>query len=97
MADGSAFDLNKKYKVAVNSYRGNGGGNHLTAGSKIRSELLKDRILNSTEKDLRFYLMKWIEEKGTVTPQKNDNWKILPENWFEKGKEKDYPLLFGIN
>ncbi len=97
MTDGSAFDLNKKYKVAVNSYRGNGGGNHLTAGSKIRSELLKDRILNSTEKDLRFYLMKWIEEKGTVTPQKNDNWKILPENWFKKGKEKDYPLLFGTD
>ena len=97
MADGSPFDLNKKYKVAVNSYRGNGGGNHLTAGSKIRAELLKDRIINSTEKDLRFYLMKWIEEKGTITPKKNDNWKVLPENWFKKGKEKDYPLLFGTN
>jgi len=97
MADGSPFDLNKKYKVAVNSYRGNGGGNHLTAGSKIRAELLKDRIINSTEKDLRFYLMKWIEEKGTITPKKNDNWKVLPENWFKKGKEKDFPLLFGTN
>jgi len=95
MADGSPFDLNKTYKVAVNSYRGNGGGNHLTIGAKIRPELLKDRIVNSTEKDLRYYLMKWIEDKGTVTPKLANNWHVIPELWWEKGKEKDYPLLYG--
>jgi 2',3'-cyclic-nucleotide 2'-phosphodiesterase/3'-nucleotidase len=95
MSDGSSFDLNKKYKVAINSYRGNGGGNHLTTGSKIRPELLKDRIINSTDKDLRFYIMKWIEEKGTVTPTTTNNWKVLPEPWWEKGKTKDFWLLYG--
>ncbi len=94
MSDGSPFDLNKTYKVAINSYRGNGGGNHLTAGAKIRSELLKDRIINSTDKDLRFYMMKWIEEKGAVTPTATLNWKVLPEAWWEKGKAKDFRLLF---
>ncbi len=95
MADGSPFDLNKTYKVAINSYRGNGGGNHLTTGSKIRPELLKDRIINSTDKDLRFYIMKWMEEKGTVTPTTTNNWKVLHEAWWEKGKTKDFRLLFG--
>jgi 2',3'-cyclic-nucleotide 2'-phosphodiesterase/3'-nucleotidase len=95
MADGSPFDLNKTYKVAVNSYRGNGGGNHLTTGAKIRPELLKDRIVNSTDKDLRFYLMKWIEDKGTITPKLANNWHVIPELWWKKGKEKDFPLLYG--
>ena len=31
MADGTPFDENKWYKVVMNSYRGNGGGELLTA------------------------------------------------------------------
>ena len=56
MADGAPFDLNKVYKVALNSYRGNGGGELLTKGAGIPQEQLKDRIIFSTDKDLRFYL-----------------------------------------
>jgi len=55
MADGAPFDLNKVYKVALNSYRGNGGGELLTKGAGIPQEQLKDRIIFSTDKDLRFY------------------------------------------
>ena len=95
LADGTPFDLNKKYTVALNSYRGNGGGNHLVAGSKIRQELLQDRIINTTEKDLRFHMMEWLEEKGEITPVANNNWKILPESWVETARPKDYVLLFG--
>ncbi len=95
MPDGSPFDVNATYKVAVNSYRGNGGGGHLTAGAKIRSELLSERIIESTEKDLRFYLMKWIAEKGNLNPQVNFNWQILPENWYPDARKRDRELLFG--
>lgn len=94
MSDGSKFDLNKTYKVAVNSYRGNGGGGHLTEGAKMNKNELPSRIINSTEKDLRFFLMKWIEKEGTVTPKAFGNWKVIPEDWWEKGKEKDYKLLY---
>ena len=45
MADGSPFLMNKVYKVALNSYRGNGGGELLTKGSGIPQEKLKDRII----------------------------------------------------
>jgi 2',3'-cyclic-nucleotide 2'-phosphodiesterase / 3'-nucleotidase len=94
ISNGKSFDLNSKYKVAVNSYRGNGGGGHLTRGAKIPQEELSSRIINSTEKDLRFYLMKWIEEKKTVTPALFNNWSIIPGNYWQAGKEKDYQILF---
>lgn len=95
LGDGSPFDLNRTYAVAVNSYRGNGGGGHLIAGAKIRQELLADRILKNTNNDFRYYLMDWIKENGTIEPTVNYNWKILPENWIEKARYQDRELLFG--
>lgn len=95
MSNGQPFDLNKKYKVAVNSYRGNGGGGHLVAGAGIPKEEINNRIITSTEKDLRYYMMRWIEKNKTVTPKASGNWKVIPEDWWQKGKEKDYKLLFG--
>ncbi len=93
-SNGNPFDLNTKYKVAVNSYRGNGGGGHLTRGAKIPQDELSSRIINSTEKDLRFYLMKWIEKEKIVTPVLLNNWKVVPEDFWQAGKQKDYNILF---
>jgi len=94
LLNGNKFDLTKTYKVAINSYRGNGGGNHLTTGSGIEKEKLTERILQSTEKDLRFYMMKWIEKQDTIYPKKNDNWKFIPEKLVKKAKENDFKTLF---
>lgn len=93
-SDGRPFEINKKYKVAVNSYRGNGGGRHLTEGAKIPFDELSKRVINSTEKDLRFFVMRWIENQKTVTPKLLNNWKVIPENFWQAGKQKDYKLLF---
>ena len=93
-SNGNTFDLKTKYKAAVNSYRGNGGGGHLTRGAKIPADDLSKRIINSTEKDLRFYLMKWIEKEKAVTPKLIGNWKVIPENYWTAGKEKDFKILF---
>lgn len=68
MADGTPFSMDKMYKVALNSYRGNGGGELLTKGSGIPQDELKGRILFSTDKDLRYYLMQYIEKKGVIEP-----------------------------
>lgn len=94
MADGSDFDLNKIYKVALNSYRGNGGGELLTKGAGIALEELPNRIIFSTDKDLRFYLMKYIEEIGTVEPKVLDQWKFIPEKWVKRAAKKDMNILF---
>jgi 2',3'-cyclic-nucleotide 2'-phosphodiesterase/3'-nucleotidase len=93
-SNGKPFYLSAKYKVAINSYRGNGGGGHLTRGAKIPQADLSKRVLTSTEKDLRYYLMKWIEKEKTITPKLIGNWKVIPEDWWAAGKERDYKLLF---
>ncbi len=95
MADGSSFALAREYKVAINSYRGNGGGGHLTSGAGISKDSLASRIVFSTDKDLRYFLMTWIEEQRIVTPRKLSNWQVIPEDWWEKGTARDYDLLYG--
>ncbi|RUT78312.1 bifunctional metallophosphatase/5'-nucleotidase [Ancylomarina longa] len=95
MSNGKAFDETKMYRVALNSYRGNGGGNHLTEGAGLSKAELTSRLVNSTTKDLRYYLMKWIEKKGTVAIKCNHNWKVVPEKWWQQAKAKEYKLLYG--
>lgn len=95
MADGTPFCMDKMYKVALNSYRGNGGGELLTKGSGIPQEELKDRILSSTDKDLRFYLMQYIEKKGIIEPKALGQWKFIPEEWVGPAAKRDYEYLFG--
>lgn len=94
MADGTPFSLTKTYKVAVNSYRGNGGGELLTKGAGISHDELSKRVIHSTSKDLRYYLMKQIEELGTVTPKKLNSWKFIPEEWTAPAAQRDSILLF---
>lgn len=95
MADGTPFSLDKMYKVALNSYRGNGGGELLTKGSGISQDELKDRILYSTDKDLCYYLMQYIEKKGVIEPHALGLWKFIPEEWVEPAAKRDYEYLFG--
>lgn len=95
MADGTPFDLDKHYKVAVNSYRGNGGGEHLTKGAGIAHDDLIKRVIVSTDKDLRYYLMEYIEQHPDVNPQPLNQWKLVPEEWTKPAIERDYKLLFG--
>jgi len=94
MTNGEPFDIGKIYTVALNSYRGNGGGGHLTLGAKIPKDKIASRIINSTQKDLRYYLMKWIENEKVITPKALNNWSLSPQDWWVKGKEKDSVLLF---
>ncbi len=95
MADGTPFSTEKTYKVAVNSYRGNGGGDLLTKGAGIPKEELSKRIVFSTDKDLRYYLMKRIEEVKHLNPKPLNQWKFIPEEWTVPAAERDYQALFG--
>jgi 2',3'-cyclic-nucleotide 2'-phosphodiesterase/3'-nucleotidase len=94
-SDGRVFEKNKMYKIAVNSYRGNGGGGHFTEGAGIGKDDLRSRLLTSTDRDLRYYILKSIEEKKTVNPEPLKNWKIIPEKWVKTASDREYLLLFG--
>ncbi len=93
--DGLKFDMNKTYTVAINSYRGNGGGGHLTKGVGLSKEEIAERTLTSTVADLRYYFIKGFEMLGTVTPEVDNNWFASPIMWAKRGMEQDAPLLFG--
>lgn len=94
MADGSPFRLDGEYRVAVNSYRGNGGGELLTRGAGIPHAELSKRIIASTEQDLRFYLMQRIIEQQTVSPRKLNHWRFVPEEWAPAAIARDRRILF---
>jgi 2',3'-cyclic-nucleotide 2'-phosphodiesterase/3'-nucleotidase len=94
-SNGKPFEMNKTYLVAVNSYRGNGGGGHLTAGAGISKSELSKRLIKSTEWDLRYYILNYLETKKTIKPVALNNWKIIPEKWVKNARIRDYDLLFG--
>jgi 2',3'-cyclic-nucleotide 2'-phosphodiesterase/3'-nucleotidase len=94
-SDGRVFDMNTMYKVAVNSYRGNGGGGHFTEGAGIGKDELRSRVITSTDRDLRFYILKSIEAKKDIDPVVISNWKIIPDKWVKTASAREYKLLFG--
>lgn len=95
MSDGTPFDEQKTYKVVMNSYRGNGGGELLTKGAGIPKDKLNDRIFYQSPLDLRHYLMQEIEQQGNVRPQAGKNWKFVPEEWTIPAAKRDKQLVFG--
>ena len=95
MSNGQPFNEKAWYKVAVNSYRGNGGGELLTRGAGIPKDSLESRIIWRSERDQRYYLAQEIRKAGIMDPQPNNNWKVIPEAWTRPAAERDYKLLFG--
>ena len=97
MSDGRPFDPDRWYRVAVNSYRGNGGGELLTRGAGIPQDSLESRIVWRSELDQRYYLMQEIKRQRTLDPKPNHNWRFVPETWVEAAAKRDYELLFGTS
>lgn len=95
MSNGEPFDPHKWYRVAVNSYRGNGGGELLTKGAGIPKDSLESRIIWRSDRDQRYYLMQEIRRQKVLDPQPNHNWKVIPEAWTKAAAKRDYELLFG--
>ena len=95
MSNGEPFDEAKWYKVAMNSYRGNGGGELLTRGAGISLKELPNRIIFQSDRDQRYYLMQEIEKAGRMNPQAHNNWRFVPEEWAKPAIERDRKLLFG--
>lgn len=91
--DGSAFDLYKKYKVAMNSYRGSGGGGHLEKGAKIPQSDIAKRLIHSSKVDIRDLLIEYLQKNQNVTYEHINNWEIIPANFVNKAKTKDIKYL----
>lgn len=97
MADGSKFDRRKTYKVALNSYRANGGGGHLEFGAGIPFHDFKSRTIANFDSDLRGLIIQDFEEmyKGgqSMTLEPLGGWKFIPEEKIAEQLGKDIDLL----
>ena len=94
-SDGRPFREDEYYRVVMNSYRGNGGGELLTKGAGIPRDSLKSRVIYQSEKDQRYYLAQEIEKMGRISPKANGNWRFVPEAWAEPAIRRDKELMFG--
>lgn len=92
-SDGSSFSESGTYSVALNSYRGNGGGGHLTTGAHIPREELANRISWSSDRDLRYYLMEYLRQQDTLRPQTIMNWSCIPLHLSGPASEIDRKVL----
>ena len=95
MSNGEPFDEHKWYKVVMNSYRANGGGELLTLGAGIPQDSLESRVLFHTDMDQRHYLTEEIQRLGSVDPMPNHNWRFVPESWAVPALARDRKQLFG--
>lgn len=95
MTSGEPFSLDAEYKVALNSYRATGGGELLTKGAKIRKEDIPDRIVWQGDKDIRSYIMQYIEREKAISPRAAGNWRFVPDDLAAPALERDKQLIFG--
>ena len=95
LSNGQPFDENAWYRVAMNSYRGNGGGELLVRGAGIPLDSIPQRIEYQSERDQRHYLTEKIEREGSITPKPLNNWRFIPEAWALPAIERDRKLIFG--
>ncbi|MGE0091521.1 MAG: bifunctional UDP-sugar hydrolase/5'-nucleotidase [Bacteroidales bacterium] len=93
MADGSAFDFDKRYSVALSSYRASGGGDMLLMGAGIDKHEVEERFL-AKHADIRSLMYEKLTKEGSLEAKKLDNWKFVPEDLVNKLKEYDYKVLF---
>lgn len=95
MSSGDAFEPNRKYRVAVNSYRAGGAGGMLTEGAGIPKDELSRRIVQASEHDQLMSLMLYMERESVVAPQRVHNWHFLPEAWVKAAALRDRAFMLG--
>lgn len=94
MEDGTPFHPDSIYLVAVNSYRAGGGGELLTRGAGIALDDLPSRVVASTARDMRYYLIEMLRQRRTVRPTCRRNWQFVPQEWTVPAATRDSLLLF---
>ena len=74
MNDGTPFDLDKTYKVAMTSYRASGGGDLVREGAGIDPASL---VVVRKMKDIRSLIGDYIAAEKEIVPTVATNWKFV--------------------
>ena len=97
-ADGSAFDVNAEYEVAMTSYRASGGGGLMKAVG-IDTDRIDDRVTGYYP-EIRNILYDYLVENKTIDPAVIGDkavighWNFVPEKVAEKALDRDMKFLF---
>lgn len=94
MSNGKPFSDSAWYRVAMHSYRGNGGSNFLIEGAGIAFEELLRRVVFKSERDQRWYIINEFEKQSVVKMEIMNNWRFIPEEWVAGAEERDRRELF---
>ncbi|MBO4475732.1 MAG: bifunctional metallophosphatase/5'-nucleotidase [Bacteroidales bacterium] len=99
MAGGAPFEPDAHYKVAMTSYRANGGGHLVTTGAGIPREELPGRIV-AKYPEIRDFVYQFIKEHGEVGPglisdrSVLGSWEFVPQTVADPLLEQDMSLVF---
>ncbi|MDO9679979.1 MAG: bifunctional metallophosphatase/5'-nucleotidase, partial [Bacteroidales bacterium] len=66
----------------------------LELGAGIPKEELEGRIVERLS-DIREMLYNKLKRDGSITPERLNQWKFVPESLVKRAAEKDYKILFG--
>lgn len=88
------FDPEEEYLVVMSSYRAQGGGGLLTRGAGIPKAELADRVVRTTERDLRYYLIDFFRTHSPYTPHISSSWMYVPDSWAEEAVPRDSVLIY---
>ena len=99
LADGSAFDPEAWYRVAMTSYRASGGGEHLSAGAGLSKEESEARIVER-HPEIRELIYQYFKQHGTVDAALIGDravigeWHFVPEKMADPMIREDLGLIF---
>lgn len=93
MADGTPFDMEKRYSVVLSSYQAAGGGAFLPMGLGWNKEEIEFHSIYSTVKDMRFYINQYIRELKSRPDVPLGHWQVEPQEWWRAAKDRDLDLL----
>ena len=77
LSNGAPFMETETYRVALNSYRANGGGGHLEEGAGIPKEELAARVRWRGTGDFREDLIQWVRSRGSFSPAPIGAWRFV--------------------
>jgi hypothetical protein len=65
----------------------------INTGRQDTSRRVKDRIIATSDNDIRSIMIEYFSEKESITPESRNNWQVVPETWKAKGMARDLKLL----
>ena len=89
MSDGTPFDPEKEYTIAINSYQASGGGEFIPKGLGWDDATLQAHTIKTSPIDVRRYISEYIQQLKTITPHSRGDWEIIPTDWWQQGVVTD--------